>query len=153
MSPALRTVALILATITALWSAGIEPQTAAAADAMLPLDLRQVKVGGEIGRRVDVTVNNNLLMLDVEKTFLAPFRARKDSDGFVGLQEFFIEKHLRTVSDRFDFDAVRVGIQPFTTDFRGFLFRPFPASRAIQTSVRTLGGPSRLSGRLAPKKV
>ena len=45
------------------------------------------------------------------------------SDGFVGLQEFFVEKHLRTVSDRYDFDAVRVGIQPFTTDFRGFLFQ------------------------------
>ena len=45
------------------------------------------------------------------------------SDGFIGLQEFFVEKHLRNVSDRYDFDAVRVGIQPFTTDFRGFLFQ------------------------------
>ena len=45
------------------------------------------------------------------------------SDGFIGLQEFFVERHLRNVSDRYDFDAVRVGIQPFTTDFRGFLFQ------------------------------
>ncbi len=48
------------------------------------------------------------------------------SDGFIGLQEFFVEKHLRNVSDRYDFDAVRVGIQPFTTDFRGFLFQDNP---------------------------
>jgi hypothetical protein len=44
-------------------------------------------------------------------------------DGFIGLQEAFVERHLRNVSDRFDFDAVRVGIQPFNADFRGFLFQ------------------------------
>ncbi len=44
-------------------------------------------------------------------------------DGFVGVQELFVERHLRNVSDRYDFDAVRIGIQPFTTDFRGFLFQ------------------------------
>jgi hypothetical protein len=45
------------------------------------------------------------------------------SDTFVGVQEFFIEQHLRNVSDRYDFDAVRIGIQPFNADFRGFLFQ------------------------------
>jgi hypothetical protein len=45
------------------------------------------------------------------------------SDGFIGLQEAFVEKHLRNVSDRYDFDSVRVGIQPFNADFRGFLFQ------------------------------
>lgn len=49
---------------------------------------------------------------------LAPSRV----DGMVALQEAFIDKHLRNVSDRYDFDAVRVGIQPFQADFRGFLF-------------------------------
>ena len=44
--------------------------------ALKALDLRQVKVGGEIGRRIDVTVRNNLLVLDAEKDFLAHFRAR-----------------------------------------------------------------------------
>ena len=34
--------------------------------------------------------------------------------------------HLRTVSDRYDFDRIRVGIQPFTADFRGFLFLDNP---------------------------
>lgn len=44
------------------------------------------------------------------------------SDTFAGLQELFLDYHLRNVSDRYDFDSIRVGIQPFTSDFRGFLF-------------------------------
>ena len=44
-------------------------------------------------------------------------------DGFVGVQEAFVEKHLRNVSDRYDFDSLRIGIQPFNADFRGFLFQ------------------------------
>src|SRR6185503_4746082 len=49
------------------------------------------------------------------------------SDDFVGVQELFFDKHLRDVSVRYDFDSVRVGIQPFTADFRGLLFvdQPF----------------------------
>ena len=38
------------------------------------------------------------------------------------LQEAFIDKHLWNRTDRFDFDSLRVGIQPFNADFRGFLF-------------------------------
>jgi hypothetical protein len=45
------------------------------------------------------------------------------SDDFTGIQAAFVEKHLRNVSERYDFDSVRVGIQPFSTDFRGFLFQ------------------------------
>jgi hypothetical protein len=47
---------------------------------------------------------------------------RRRREGFVGIQALFVDRHLRNVSDRFDFDSVRVGIQPFTSDFRGFLF-------------------------------
>lgn len=43
-------------------------------------------------------------------------------DGFVGVQEAFVDYHLRNTSDRYDFMSVRVGIQPFQSDFRGFLF-------------------------------
>ncbi len=41
---------------------------------------------------------------------------------FLGVQELFVDYHLRNVSERYDFDSVRVGIQPFQADFRGFLF-------------------------------
>lgn len=45
------------------------------------------------------------------------------SDGFVGIQALFVDKHLSNIGDRYDFDSIRVGIQPITTDFRGFLFQ------------------------------
>jgi hypothetical protein len=45
------------------------------------------------------------------------------NDYFMGVQAAFVDKHLRTVSERFDFDSLRVGIQPFNSDFRGFLFQ------------------------------
>ena len=44
------------------------------------------------------------------------------TDHFLGVQEAFIDYHLRNVSARYDFDSVRIGIQPFQADFRGFLF-------------------------------
>ncbi len=37
------------------------------------------------------------------------------------VQALYAEKYLRDASDRYDFDSIRVGIQPFTSDFRGFL--------------------------------
>jgi hypothetical protein len=45
------------------------------------------------------------------------------SDYHVGIQAAFIDKHLRNVSENYDFDSLRVGIQPFSSDFRGFLFQ------------------------------
>lgn len=44
------------------------------------------------------------------------------TEGVIGVQALFVDKHLRNVSERYDFDSLRIGIQPFTTDFRGFLF-------------------------------
>ncbi|HEX5128525.1 MAG TPA: hypothetical protein VFV90_02205, partial [Usitatibacter sp.] len=48
------------------------------------------------------------------------------NDNHVGLQEAFVDVHLRNVSARYDFDSVRAGIQPFISDFRGFLFNDVP---------------------------
>lgn len=47
-------------------------------------------------------------------------------DATVGLQGLFVDRHLRDVSANYDFDSLRVGIQPFTADFRGFLFLDSP---------------------------
>jgi hypothetical protein len=55
--------------------------------------------------------------------FVEPSKGTDRVDSWVGVQEFFVDYHLRNVSDRFDFDSVRVGIQPFQFDFRGFLFQ------------------------------
>lgn len=48
------------------------------------------------------------------------------NEGFLGIQGLFVDKHLRNVSERYDFDSIRVGIQPITADFRGFLFQDSP---------------------------
>jgi hypothetical protein len=63
----------------------ISPPAVGADKPFASLDLRQVKLGGEIGRRVDVTIQNNLLKLDPDKDFLKSFREKKSSDGFIGL--------------------------------------------------------------------
>jgi hypothetical protein len=52
-----------------------------------------------------------------------PRKGTNRSDDFVGLQNAFVERRLHVASERFDFDSVRVGIQPFSSDFRGFLFQ------------------------------
>ncbi|MDB5363844.1 MAG: uncharacterized protein JWO51_5141 [Rhodospirillales bacterium] len=52
-----------------------------------------------------------------------PSKGTNRNDTFIGIQEAFLDYHLRNVSDRFDFDSIRVGIQPINLDFRGFLFQ------------------------------
>lgn len=54
-------------------------------DRFEPIELGRVQVGGEIGRRIDVTANNNLLVIDVAKDFLHPFAAKDRSSGYIGL--------------------------------------------------------------------
>ena len=54
--------------------------------------------------------------------FVEPDKGTHRWDKFVGVQEAFIDYHLRNTSERYDFDSIRVGIQPFQSDFRGFLF-------------------------------
>ncbi|MFL6843362.1 MAG: hypothetical protein ACJ8ER_00590 [Allosphingosinicella sp.] len=54
--------------------------------------------------------------------FVEPSKGTSRLDYALGVQEAFVDYHLRNVSDRYDFDSVRVGIQPFQLDFRGFLF-------------------------------
>jgi len=38
------------------------------------------------------------------------------------MQELFAEYHLHNISHRYDFISTKVGIQPFNSDFRGFIF-------------------------------
>jgi hypothetical protein len=48
------------------------------------------------------------------------------TEAVLGVQALFADKHLRNVSERYDFDSLRIGIQPITSDFRGFLFQDAP---------------------------
>lgn len=42
--------------------------------------------------------------------------------NFVSLQEAFAEIHIRDLSNNYDFISSRFGIQPFVSDFRGFIY-------------------------------
>lgn len=59
-----------------------------ASEQLIPLDIGRVKVGGEIGRRIDVTINNNALVLDADKDFLRPFQQKNREGGYIGLGKF-----------------------------------------------------------------
>jgi hypothetical protein len=55
--------------------------------------------------------------------FVEPSKGTQRTDGFIGLQEAFVDYHIgRFDTKRFDFVSLRAGIQPFQSDFRGFLF-------------------------------
>jgi len=58
---------------------------ARSADRLVPLDLDQIELGGLIGRRIQITVDNNLLVLDVDKDFLLPFQKRDARTSYIGL--------------------------------------------------------------------
>ena len=74
--------------------------------------------------KATLALNYNRVKVDqVRALQIDPRLGQTRDDGFLGVQELFYLKDLRTVDERFDFDEVRIGIQPFSTDFRGFLFQ------------------------------
>src|SRR5258706_7436981 len=68
-------------------------------------------------------INFNRTVVDEVRTLnIDPRRGTTRNDGIVAIQELFADIHLRNVSDNYDFDSLRLGIQPFTADFRGLLY-------------------------------
>ena len=77
----------------------------------------------EIEYRLTLALNINHVRVPEKRVlFVEPSKGTKRTDNFLGVQEAFVDYHLRNVSERYDFDSIRVGIQPFQNDFRGFLF-------------------------------
>jgi hypothetical protein len=74
--------------------------------------------------RLTLAYNYNYAEADELRVLYAdPANGDTRSDEHLGVQEAFLDYHLRNVSERYDFDSMRVGIQPFISDFRGFLFQ------------------------------
>ena len=122
---------VLLGVAAAAW-----PAAATAADVLAPIDLRQVKVGGEIGRRIDVTIDNNLLVLKADRDFLAPFRAKKVRTGYVGLGKLI--------------DAA-VRFAAYTKDARVLALKKHLVDETIKTQepdgyIGIMEGPARISG-------
>lgn len=73
-----------------------------------------------------LTLAYNVNYVDVPERrvlFVEPSRTSDRLDHFLGVQEAFVDYHFTALdNDRFDFISIRAGIQPFQSDFRGFLF-------------------------------
>jgi uncharacterized protein len=52
-------------------------------DRLVAQNLRNVKVGGEFGRRIDLTIRKNLLAIDLDKTFLR-YLPQKNAADYIG---------------------------------------------------------------------
>jgi hypothetical protein len=75
--------------------------------------------------RVKGTLVANLNHLDVAENAVVKPDVRDGTTrtrGFFALQELFYERKLRDLSANYDFVSVRAGVQPFSSDFRGFVF-------------------------------
>jgi len=84
--------------------------------------------------RLTLAYNYNRVEVDENRAlFIDANDGKVRTDDFLAVQEAFWDKHLRNVSDRYDFDSFRIGIQPFNADFRGFLFQD------VQFGVRLFG--------------
>ncbi|HSF38380.1 MAG TPA: hypothetical protein VLT87_01230 [Thermoanaerobaculia bacterium] len=75
--------------------------------------------------RVKGTLTSNLNHLAVAENAVVRPDVRDGTSrtrGFFAVQELFYERKLRDLSAHYDFVSVRAGIQPFSSDFRGFVF-------------------------------
>ena len=75
--------------------------------------------------RLRMTVAANLDYLNTREVGLVNINPADGEDRFTGdlsLQEATFEYHLLDWNDRYDFLAAEVGILPFRSDFRGFIF-------------------------------
>jgi uncharacterized protein len=78
-----------------------------AGDRLTAIELGKVKVAGEIGRRIEVTVRNNLLALDADKDFLPQFASKDKADGYIGLGKL-IDSAVRLAAYTGDAQAVKL---------------------------------------------
>jgi len=76
---------IFFAIITALLISCSDPKP----ELLQSVDVTNITVDGEIGRRIDLTINKNLLAIDMEEQFLRHFRHQKETpdlrDGFCGI--------------------------------------------------------------------
>jgi hypothetical protein len=74
--------------------------------------------------RLTLALNINYVDVGERRVlFVEPSEGTDRFDYALGVQEAFVDYHLGNVGHRFDFNSIRVGIQPFNFDFRGFLFQ------------------------------
>jgi len=75
----------------------------------------EIKVTPEFNINYALTRENGLINADVRQGI-------RRTDTNIGMQEMYFEKRLWADKSYYDFASVRVGIQRFTSDFRGLIF-------------------------------
>jgi hypothetical protein len=78
-----------------------------------------------VRQRIKLTLIGNLNKVSAEENAIIKPDVRRGTernDGHFAVQELFYERKLRDLSDNYDFLSIRVGRQPFSSDFRGFVF-------------------------------
>lgn len=78
----------------------------------------ELKVTSAFNLNYTNTKENNGVDINVRK-------GGNRTDSHFAFQELSVEKHLFNVSDRYDFNSARAGIQRFSSDFRQFVFSDF----------------------------
>ena len=84
--------------------------------------------------RIKLTPVFNMNYLDVQELgVVSPDVAdgRTRFRDYLSLEEWFFEMKLADLSPDYDFLSVRLGSQPFVSDFRGFIFRRHQPGRAF----------------------
>ncbi|MCA1613060.1 MAG: carboxypeptidase-like regulatory domain-containing protein, partial [Acidobacteria bacterium] len=69
-----------------------------------------------------LSVPNYVRTREVGVVHVDPRRGTNRSDWHLSLEDAFLEVKLEDTNANFDFVTVRAGIQPFVSDFRGFLY-------------------------------
>jgi hypothetical protein len=78
-----------------------------------------------VSQRVKLTLVANLNTVRVREDAIVKPDVRRGTErksSYLALQEFFYERKLRDLSPNYDFVSIRAGSQPFSSDFRGFIF-------------------------------
>lgn len=105
---------------------GESKQTFLQNDLALSFDLfRGQQAFKPVDWRIRITPVFNYTKLDLEEVggvVIDPSQGTSRQRGDVTLQEVFLEYHLFDLSDRYDFASVEIGVLPFRSDFRGFIF-------------------------------
>jgi hypothetical protein len=72
--------------------------------------------------RITPIINVNYLKTQENVTDVDPREGTDRLDSFITLLEASLEYHLLDLSPNYDFLSIKAGIQPFLSDFRGFVF-------------------------------
>ena len=82
----MRTFQVLLLAAVAAATTGFTADLPKSAGSYASMDPGQVSVGGEIGRRIDLTIQKNILAINVDNDFLKPFHEKQTPlFGYVGL--------------------------------------------------------------------